>query len=261
MTRRTSLAAALAAIALTLAPALAQAHVSLHPNVIPSGAYATLVVRVPNESDSARTVLVRMQVPDGFTSVAADPPPGWSVAYKTQQLARAIQGDDGPITSEVREIDWTAAPGKGTPPGQFLELPIAVAIPGRAGSTIAFPTVQTYSDGKIARWIGPPSADMPAPTIDVSAAGGPLLDVAGGEAGPPASAADLTLAGAASRAPPPTASSGGASKALAITALVIGILGLLAGLGGLLAARAARRLPGHPPVDSHGRDVHHPRSR
>ncbi len=242
MSRRTRPAIALAATLLAAAPTLAQAHVSVHPNVIPSGAFATLVVRVPNESDSATTTSVRMQLPDGFTSVAADPPPGWSVAYRTQKLARPIQSDDGPITSEVREIDWTAAPGKGTPPGQFAQLPISVALPGRAGSVIAFPTVQTYSDGKVVRWIGPPSADSPAPTIAVSRAGGPLLDVAGGEAGPPASAAALTLAPApVTPATTHAASSGGASKGLAITALIVGILGLLAGLGGLLAARAARR--------------------
>jgi len=240
VSRRTPLAAALAAALLAAAPALAQAHVSLHPNVIPSGAFATLVVRVPNESDRARTVLVRMQLPDGFTSVAADPPPGWSVAYKTQKLAKPIQGDDGPITSEVREIDWRAGGGAGTPPGQFLQLPLSVVIPGKAGSAIAFPTVQSYSDGKLDRWIGPPSADMPAPTIDVSKAGGPLLDVAGGEAGPPASAAALTLGAAPAATAPAAASSGGPSKGLAITALIVGILGLVAGLGGLLTARRAR---------------------
>lgn len=242
MTRRTPIAVALATTALATAPALAQAHVSLHPNVIPSGAFATLVVRVPNESDTARTALVRMQLPDGFTSVAAAPPPGWSVAYRTQKLAKPIQSDDGPITTEVREIDWTAAPGQGTPPGQFLQLPISVTIPGRPGSVIAFPTVQTYSDGKVTRWIGPPSADSPAPTIDVSKAGGPLLDVAGGEAGPPASAGSATLAAnRATSAAAHATSSGGASKGLAITALIVGILGLLAGIGGMLVARKARR--------------------
>jgi uncharacterized protein YcnI len=245
MSRRTRLAAALAATALAAAPALAQAHVSLHPNVIPSGAFATLVVRVPNESDTARTTLVRMQLPDGFTSVAAAPPPGWSVAYKTQKLAKPIQGDDGPVTSEVREIDWAATSGQGTPPGQFLQLPISVTIPGSAGSVVTFPTVQTSSDGKTDRWIGPPSADNPAPTIDVSKAGGPLLDVAGGEAGPRAGAASITLGANASTTTPSarTAGAAGASKGLAITALIVGILGLLAGLGGLLAARNARRRP------------------
>jgi periplasmic copper chaperone A len=107
-----------------------------------------------------------------------------------------------------------------------------------AGQSLAFKTLQYYSNGKIVRWIGPPSAEFPAPTVNITAKGGVIKDVAGGEAGPaPGQAqAGQSAAGAPARAN----SSDGASKGLAITALVVGALGLLAGLGGLLAARRAR---------------------
>ena len=61
------LIAVLAAAAL---PAAAGAHVSLHPNEVPTGAYATLDLRVPNESEDADTTKIAVQLPAGFTDVS-----------------------------------------------------------------------------------------------------------------------------------------------------------------------------------------------
>jgi periplasmic copper chaperone A len=105
---------------------------------------------------------------------------------------------------------------------------------------VGFPTVQTYSDGKVVRWIGPPSDEQaPAPTIVVSAANGPVLDVTGGDAGPPASAARLSAAGAPAPATTVVKRTSGASKGLGIAALILGALGLLA--GGLALRRGSAR--------------------
>lgn len=41
--------AGLVAAGALLAPAGAQAHISIHPNTVPAGAFATLDVRVPGE--------------------------------------------------------------------------------------------------------------------------------------------------------------------------------------------------------------------
>ncbi|MEA2124591.1 MAG: hypothetical protein QOI80_1373, partial [Solirubrobacteraceae bacterium] len=58
MNRRTiALATAGATLAL---PAVAGAHVTVHPNVIPEGAFAVLDVRVPNETDDADTTKVQV---------------------------------------------------------------------------------------------------------------------------------------------------------------------------------------------------------
>jgi uncharacterized protein len=100
--------------------------------------------------------------------------------------------------------------------------------------------VQTYSDGKVVRWIGPPNADEPAPTIDVTAKGGVLQDVAGGEAGPgalPATAVAKSATPAATRTIVEKQSS---NKTLAIAALIVGLLGLAAGAAGLVVARRTR---------------------
>ena len=105
---------------------------------------------------------------------------------------------------------------------------------------LTFKTVQTYSDGKVVRWIGAPDSDQPAPTIDVTAKGGVLQDVAGGEAGPgplPAASSTKAATPAATRTVVEKKSS---SSTLAVIALIVGLLGLVAGGAGLAAARRAR---------------------
>ena len=97
-----------------------------------------------------------------------------------------MKTDEGTVTEEVAEIVWTGDGKLGKiPPETFLNLPISTTIPdAESGKTLAFKTVQRYDNGKTARWIGPPDADQPAPTINVTSKGGVLEDVAGTEAGP-----------------------------------------------------------------------------
>jgi uncharacterized protein YcnI len=228
MNRRAALTAAVGALAL---PATAQAHVSLHPNVVPSGAFATLDLRVPNEEDKADTTSVRIQLPPGFLDVSADPPPGWSFSTKTRKLAKPVKTEEGTATEEVSEADFT---GGRIRPGQFALFPMSVVVPGRAGEVLTFKTIQSYDDGKVARWIGTPSSDSPAPTIDVTAKGGDLRDVAGGEAGPPATVAAAQPVKSASVVVRKTGSSG---KGLAIAALVLAAVALAAAV---LRPRGAR---------------------
>jgi periplasmic copper chaperone A len=242
-TRTTFTITAIAACCATLlAPAAAQAHISLHPNTIPAGAFVTLDVRVPGEQEGAYAYKVDMLVPPGFTEIATQNVPGWSVKKVMQKLAKPIQTDEGPISEEVSQIVWTgdrSTLGR-LENGQFIQFPLSIAMPSNiAGQSLAFKTIQYYSNGKVIHWIGPPSAEYPAPTINVTAKGGVVQEVAGGEAGPTAG----EVPGAQSAATPsaPAAStSGGASKGLAIAALILGALGLLAGLGALVVARGRK---------------------
>jgi periplasmic copper chaperone A len=240
MKRHLSGAVVVAALA---APSAAAAHVSVHPNAVPAGANATLDIRVPNETDNATTTKIQVKFPPGFIGVATQPPPGWSAKVLTSKLAKPVQTDDGPIDTQVSEVDWTARGGAGIKPGEFANFPISVALPGKAGDVLTFKTVQTYSNGQVARWIGAPDADQPAPTIDVTPKGGVIQDVAGGEAGPgPLPAADST-GGSKSAAPAATRTvveKQSSDDTLAIVALVVGLLGLGVGAAGLVAARRAR---------------------
>jgi len=220
MRRRTATAAVAAAVVLAL-PAAAGAHVTVTPDRVSPGSETELVVRVPDERDDASTVKVALQLPHGFVGAQFSQQPGWRVKVLKARLAKPVQTDDGPIAEEVRQIVWTATGGQdGTgaiPPGAFKDFPISVLIPDRAG-TLTFKALQTYSNGEVVRWIGPPDAEEPAPTVAVSA-------------GPAVAAASTTA----------PASGDDASKGLGIAALILGALGLL--VGGLALARSGRRFP------------------
>jgi uncharacterized protein YcnI len=210
--------AAVAAVTLA-APAAADAHVTLQPATATAGAFTVENVRVPNERDNASTVKVDLQLPPGFVFASYEPKIGWSVKVTKQKLARPIQTDDGPIDEEVRRITFTGHGKNGRiGPGQFMDFPLSVQIPGKAGDKLTFKALQTYSNGEVVRWIGAPDSEAPAP----------IVTVVNAPAAPATSAATPAA---------PTRASGGASKGLGVTALVLGALGLVAGL----AAFGARR--------------------
>ena len=166
MMRRTVLIAALAAA--TLAPATAQAHVTLQPNTAPAGQFTRLDVRVPNERDDAPTTKIEVQMPDGLASASYEPVPGWSVEVTTGPLDNPIQTDDGEITEGVKQITWTADSDEdGIPPGAFQDFGLSFQVPGKAGDKLEFKALQTYAGGEVVRWIGAEGSDNPAAIVSV----------------------------------------------------------------------------------------------
>jgi len=221
-------------------PASAQAHISLHPNTIPAGAFATLDVRVPGEEEGAYVKKVAVLFPQGFTGVDYENVPGWSTKVIETKLATPIKEDGETIDTKVSEIVWTwAGPLGKVNNGQFIQFPLSLAIPAdAAGKALEFRTVQSYSNGQVIHWISPSLiAEHPSPRINVTAKGGVIQDIAGAEAGPEAG---QTAASSSSPSPAPattTQASSGASEGLGITALLLGALGLIAGLGALVMSR------------------------
>ena len=228
------------AAGLLVAPAAAQAHISLHPNTIPAGAFATLDVRVPGEQEGAHVTKVDVLFPQGFVGVDYENVPGWSTHVIETKLATPITEDGETIDTEVSQIvwSWTGPLGR-VDNGQFINFPLSLAIPDdAAGKALEFRTVQTYSNGAVVHWIDPSlTAEHPAPRINVTAKGGVVQEVAGDEAGPEAGATGSSPAPVAASS---SSSSSGASKGLAITALVVGILGLACAVVALLALRRSR---------------------
>jgi uncharacterized protein YcnI len=213
------IAAAVAAGTLA-APAAAGAHVTLQPDSAAAGDFTVENVRVPNERDDASTVKVDLQLPPGFVFVSYAPRPGWTVKVTREKLAKPIQTDDGRIDEEIRRITFTGRGAAGRiGPGQFMDFPLSVQIPGKPGDKLTFKAIQTYSGGEVVRWIGVPGSETPAPVVEVT--GGASQQAA------PAAAAKVE-------------SDGGASKGLGIAALAVGILALLVGLGAFALGR--RRL-------------------
>ncbi len=235
--------AVLVAAAALLAPACAQAHISIHPNVIPAGAFATIDVRVPGEQHGAFVKRVDMLFPAGFTAVQFQSVPGWSVRVLERKLAKPLVEDGESVDSQVAQVVWTwTGPLGKVADGQFVQLPLSVAIPaGASGTTLEFRTVQTYSNGQVEHWIDPSlQAEHPSPRINVTPRGGVVQDVAGDEAGPTAGQTGARAGGGAAPATPTAvAESGGAGEDLAIAALVVGALALIVGLAAL--ARSRRR--------------------
>ncbi len=175
--RRTAAVMAGAA-GLVLAAALpASAHVTVSsPDAAPGG-FGKLVFRVPNESASASTTRLVVQLPSDtpFASVSTKPVPGWTVQAEPTKLPQPVDVNGATVTEAVTEITWTAEPGGGLPPDQFTEFEVSVGTFPENVDQLSFPTIQTYSDGEVARWVQPvkpgaPEPEHPAPVLDLTAA-------------------------------------------------------------------------------------------
>jgi uncharacterized protein YcnI len=238
--KRTIFASASAAALLAIPATTAQAHVTLQPKTAPAGGYVVEDVRVPNETDDAVTTKIVVQLPDGFAEASYQSVPGWTVKVVKEKLATPVKTDDGEVTAGVKTITWTAkSKADGIAPGQFQDFPLSVQIPGKAGDTLTFKALQTYSDGTVARWIGAPDADKPAPQVQVTDAAAAAAAPASAPAGSSGTSTTENTAAPASATPAAaaTTSDDGDSKTLAIIALIVGAVGLLAGGAGLASAR------------------------
>ena len=233
--KRIILASTLALGAVGSAATAAQAHVTLQPKTAAAGAYVVEAVRVPNETDDATTTKVAVQFPDGFGDVSYQAVDGWSVKVVKGKLATPIETDDGQVTEGVKTVTWTAdEKSDGIAPGQFRDFPISIQVPGKAGDTLTFKALQTYSDGEVVRWIGDPGSDKPAPTVAVTDAmdehGAAASGASGGTATTEQTSTPATPAATAT-------SSDDDSNTLTIVALIVGALGLLTGGAALASAR------------------------
>jgi uncharacterized protein YcnI len=220
------IAVAALAATLTLVPAAA-AHVTLQPEEAPAGGFTRLDVRVPTERDNASTKKVDVQFPPGFLFVSTEPVPGWNSEITMRKLDKPVEQFGEQITEEVDRITFTAD-GEGIGPGQFQDFGLSLGVPDKAGSTLTFKAVQTYSNGEVVRWIGPPDSESPAPQVKLTAA-----EEEGGAAQP---AAEQPQAPAAEE------NDDSGSDTLSIIALIVGGLGLVAGLAALLTGRRRARV-------------------
>jgi periplasmic copper chaperone A len=167
---------ALAALAFV---AIAQAHVTVHPNALPSGGFTVINVQVPNERDKASTVRVDVQFPNGIYIASPAVTPGWKTRVITKKLPKPVEIEPGfSVSSRVDRVVFT---GGRIGPGQFLSFPVSIKAPAaKAGTLLTFKALQTYSNGEVVRWIGNPTADAPAPQVLIRSASSPVLDYPAG---------------------------------------------------------------------------------
>jgi periplasmic copper chaperone A len=202
---------------------VAAAHVTLNPREWEAGDFARFAIRVPNERDDAATTKITVRFPEPILSASFQPIEGWRRTVKMVRLDEPIDIEGEQISEKIDTVTWS---GGRIAPGEFQEFGLSIRMPEEPGTELAFPAVQTYSGGEVVRWIGPPDADEPAPTVAVTE---PSAEE--GEAPAPAAT------------PAQGAGSGGAeeerggSDTLSIIALLIGIAGLATGLVAIWRSR------------------------
>jgi len=267
MTHRRLIRRLLGAIALTMglmaaAAGVASAHITVSAPEATSGGSDTVIrFRVPDESDAARTVGLKVRLPTDtpIASVLVQPKAGWSVSVRQSKLATPIKTDDGDITEAVSEIDWkVSAGGQGIAPGQFDEF---VLIAGQLpeARSLTFKAIQTYSDGSTVSWIEEPAPgssvepEHPAPVLTLGAGSGSQPGSSGSSGGSIEPASPSSQASSAANSNGSTSNRGeaataepvdAASKTTGVTGIVLGGVGVLLGLAALALALRNRRRPG-----------------
>ncbi len=238
ITGRAAAASAVATAAVVLMAGPALAHVTVAADDPTRAADdSILTFRVPNEEDAAATVKVDIKFPtkDPIASVKPAAKAGWTITTKTVTLDPPIKTDDGTITEGVGQVTFTANnPAAGIQPGDFGAFQVLVG-PLPDAASVAFPTVQTYSNGKVSSWVEPVTdpenpPDNPTPVLTLAAA----TSEAGSTEPSPGASPSATAAPAA--APD---LSGYATDSEASTARTVGVLGLIVGLVGLVVAGIA----------------------
>ena len=237
--RRTFTLISLTAVSLLAGAGVASAHVTVNPSEAAVGGFTKLTFRVPNESPTAGTVAVTVDLPADhpFAYVSVKQVPGWSVVPTTSTLPAPVTEGDLTIKEAVTSVTWTADPGTMIGPGEFAEFDISAG-PVPDTETLEFPATQTYNDGEVVQWNEPTPAsgeepEYPAPTLTV----GPADGSEHGATDPAAASTPVTEPSVSAVAA--TTSSGSDSTATILAAVSL----VLAAAALVVAAVALRRRP------------------
>jgi periplasmic copper chaperone A len=241
----------LTSIALT---GVADAHVEVTPESTPGGGDAEIALRVPNESDSASTVVLKVLLPKSrpVGEVQTTVTPGWTVTTSTRKLAKPITVEGEQLTSVVSQVTWRAAAG-GIKPGQYQDFGLSLGGLPTSG-TLVFNAVQTYSDGTVVNW-NEVSADEsvepehPAPTLTLTA---PESDGAADTASDAASDSVTDAAAPADLEAAPASSSDDDGSGSVWVTLLAGAALVVSLLTALVVWRRGRPAPTEPGARSLG---------
>jgi uncharacterized protein YcnI len=226
-------AGALLAIAVPLA---ASAHVTINPSAAEAGSYSVITVKVPNESATASTTRVEVNLPTDtpFTSVRYVPVAGWTTELVTEDLPEPVTVNDTEISEAITTVIWTADAGSEIGDGQLQQFQLSLGPVPDVGS-VTLPTDQFYSDGSVVSWSETEEdAELPAPVLYINDEA--PTDHHGGAATHSDSDSDATVVA--------ESSAGGSSIAGAaddVLARILGLGGLVLGAAALVLAITARR--------------------
>lgn len=157
-------------------------HGELKPGRVAAASTVTLDLFLPSEKEGGRTVGVTLAMPRGFTPRGCSNPVGWTCAVG----ADVVQWRD--VARVDAAVDF------------FFEVTVAEA-PG----TYTLPVQQTYADGEVATFAGPPGSADEAPLLTVLRRGASVAPA------PTSSAASSRPPTLRPRSAAPSAGSGGPS--------------------------------------------------
>jgi uncharacterized protein YcnI len=207
--------AAVAAAAWLAASGAALAHVEVLPATAVSGEATEFTVRVPSERD-VPTTRVRVDFPDQVTVFSfAEPPAGWTVI--------PLRRPDGRFRGVVYG-------GGEIPAGRYADFRV-LGTPFEEGTSV-WPSRQTYADGRVKPWTGPPEL----PGQEEAAESGPT------DPGPAASV-EIVAAGSDPAGAAATDDGDGSDAAVWLGVIAIGISLLAALAVGFLWSTRPAKLP------------------
>jgi hypothetical protein len=128
----------------------APARVSVWPQQSANGAREKYEIRVPNEKQ-ADTISIEVRFPAGVRVTSFEQKPGW--------MTEAVRDGSGRIVG----VRWT---GK-LPPSQFAEFGLLAVNPA-SGGELAWPAIQSFSDGTRIDWSGKPGSKAPAARVTLT---------------------------------------------------------------------------------------------
>ena len=115
----------------------AWAHVVVSPEVVTAGDYETLTVSVPTEKEIP-TTKIRVEVPEGFLLSGCSP------------CRMGAQFRGGRRCCEGCDLLW-----RGDTLSEFQQFLLQAQAPDKPGE-YPWKAIQTYKDGSVAEWTGPP---------------------------------------------------------------------------------------------------------
>jgi uncharacterized protein YcnI len=131
----------------------ASAHVVVSPEEVTAGDYETLTVSVPTEKEIPTTE-IRVEVPKGFLLSGVQPVPGWEHTFE----------EDGGVVTAV-----TFSGGE-IRPREFQQFLLQAQAPEEPGE-YPWKAIQSYEDGSVVEWTGPPDSEEPASVVKVVSGG------------------------------------------------------------------------------------------
>ncbi|MFI6153836.1 YcnI family protein [Kitasatospora sp. NPDC051170] len=243
---RTLPARRIAAVALTAAASVvalagpAFAHVTVNPGSASQGGYTAVDFRVPNESDTASTVKLEVNLPldHPLASVRTLPMPGWTAVVEKSKLDKPIKVHGSDVNEAVSKITWTADAGTKIAPGQFQEFRVSLGPLPTDADSMAFKALQTYDNGDVVRWIdeskeGQPEAAHPAPVLKLTKASGDAHGAGASATAGPAAGTHGDSSDHAAASDGDKKASDSTARTLGVVGIVVGVIGAAVGIAGL----------------------------